>query len=92
MTDLTRYGIVPDKFTWPAGAIANSQLPKTRFLIRNRDGALVIIQPVIVMIENQGFAALRVFPTRRMTLEDIVSYPYPDTTRPCEGGYVSPQA
>ena len=88
MIDLTRYGIVPDEFTWPAGEIANSQAPKTRFLIRNRK--LLIVKPVILQMGANRIPSFLVFTTRPMTEEDILTHPYPDTTRPRAGGpYVS---
>ena len=72
MIDLTRYGIVPDKYTWPAGTIANSQPPAyTRFRIRNRDRALLINEAVIVVIDGQHFGAIRTFVTRRMRVEHL---------------------
>ena len=88
MIDLTRYGIVPAEYSWPAGTIADSQPPAyTRFRIRNRDRALLIDEAVIVVIDGQHFGAIRTFATRRMRVEDILTHPYPDTTRPKDAAH-----
>lgn len=79
--DLTRYGIVPDEYSWQPGAIADSQPPAlARFLIRNND--LIIGCPVSVEIEGEFFIGVAVFSTWLMTPDDILTHPYPDTVRP----------
>jgi hypothetical protein len=89
MVDLTPYGIVPDEFTWPAGEIANSQPPpNARFRIRNRE--LLIQQPVILWMGPFPFPSFVNYRTRPMAEEDILTHPYPDTTRPRGSAYVSP--
>ena len=82
MTDLTRYGIVSDEYTWPAGAIANAQ-PPSRVEFRIRNWQLFLVKLAMVTIDGVGpFFALQIFETRPMTEADMLTHPYPDTVRP----------
>ena len=88
--DLTRYGIVPDEYSWPAGEIANAQPPgRVEFRIRNRQ--LFLVKLVTVTINGAGHSfALQIFETRPMAEADILTHPYPDTQRPKDAApYVS---
>lgn len=82
MVDLTRYGIVPDEYSWPAGTIANAQPPgRLEFLIRNHD--LVMYRLTLGTINGMGpFLALQIETMHPMAVDDILTHPYPDTVRP----------
>lgn len=82
LVDLTRYGIVPDEYSWPPGTIANAQ-PPGRLEFRIRNHKLIMFRLTLWTINGAGpLLALQIETLQSMTADDILTYPYPDTVRP----------